>query len=176
MGIRDWDENDVKKWISKLIEPAAVSQEQLNKIYIKIDSDGIDGSKLVAKSDNLTGLFGDAVADVPPALLTGLAHKIQDKVQEDHDSGNSGAGGNYAPSTDYTLIFREGIKKPVSIVVSADMTLEAAKQLYLAKEGGPTNFKLHDSYKECTLSKTLQKLGLTTDGCSVNIIGRNHGG
>eukprot|EP01083_Nonionella_stella_P028536 78590_1 len=173
--IQDWTPEHVRGFIGSLCESPHITEAQLEEINQKVDQDGIRGTTLLQNLDNLSGLFGDALRDVPPALVGGFRTAIVDTHRKAQDEEMPDGGENYAPVNDYHITFKEG-RRQVSIRVSADMTLQHVIGLYIAKEGGDGKFEVTDSHRQLKKSKTLKELGLTVDGCTVNIIGKNNGG
>eukprot|EP00484_Ammonia_sp_Unknown_P011488 CAMPEP_0197052262 /NCGR_PEP_ID=MMETSP1384-20130603/26764_1 /TAXON_ID=29189 /ORGANISM="Ammonia sp." /LENGTH=182 /DNA_ID=CAMNT_0042484947 /DNA_START=92 /DNA_END=640 /DNA_ORIENTATION=- len=176
INIHEWTSEHVKQFIQKKCEPAAVPEELLEGILQQVDKEGINGTTLITKQDSLPELFGPAVAAVPPAMLTAFKKDIKAEYKKAQDRDPAGdAGKNFAPQSKYNIVFREGIKKPVSVQVTADMTLQQVKDLFVKESRGDANFTLAN-HKELTLTKTLRELGLTEDGCAINIVSKNRGG
>eukprot|EP00484_Ammonia_sp_Unknown_P027817 CAMPEP_0197045128 /NCGR_PEP_ID=MMETSP1384-20130603/21060_1 /TAXON_ID=29189 /ORGANISM="Ammonia sp." /LENGTH=183 /DNA_ID=CAMNT_0042476695 /DNA_START=40 /DNA_END=591 /DNA_ORIENTATION=- len=177
IDIAKWTPEHVKRFISAQCEAAQLSEEQAEEINQVVVRDGISGPILMSNLDTIPQLLGPAVANIPAPMIRGFKQAITNQRRKAQEQGVAGVevGGNYAASTDYILYFKEGLKQtPIS--VTADITLAKAKEFFLEKEAGNSDFRLQDGRKGLNINKTLRELGLTSNPCTVNIVGRNNGG
>eukprot|EP01084_Bolivina_argentea_P159014 276959_1 len=137
VNIQDWSPEQVRSFIQTKCEPAPISDAQLEAIQQKVDQAGIDGPTLLNNINELSTLFGEAFQNIEAPLQRGFRQEIMHEHQQSQQRQMPGVGGqNFAPQTDYEIIFREGIQPPVPIRVTAQMTLAAVIQLYVDREGG----------------------------------------